>query len=147
MTSDSTNSPGYFLLINTISGLPDAAAKLLESFPDKRIFAFYGRMGAGKTTFIKQLCSLLQVSDEVTSPTFAIINVYNCLDGEEIYHFDFYRIKDVKEVMDIGYEEYFFSGKYCFIEWPEKIEDILPEDTLRIEIIVEDNEVRIFKTR
>jgi tRNA threonylcarbamoyladenosine biosynthesis protein TsaE len=102
---------------------------------DDTIFAFYGKMGAGKTTFIKALCKALGVEDEVNSPTFAIVNEYRSESTAElIYHFDFYRIKKVEEVYDLGYEDYFYSGALCFIEWPELIEELLPEDTKKISI-------------
>ena len=97
-----------------------------------RVFAFYGKMGAGKTTFVKAICEELGVCDVITSPTFAIINEY---EGDEtIYHFDFYRIKKLEEVYDMGYEDYFYSGALCFIEWPELIEEILPDDAVRVNI-------------
>ncbi len=112
--------------------LPEVAKKLLELNPDKRIFAFYGKMGAGKTTLIKEICKQLQVTDIVGSPTFSIINQYITAHDTNIYHFDFYRMKKTEEVYDIGYEDYFFSGEYCFLEWPEKIEELLPADCLRV---------------
>ena len=99
---------------------------------ESRVFAFYGKMGAGKTTFVKAVCEELGVEDVITSPTFAIINEY---EGDEtIYHFDFYRIKKLEEVYDMGYEDYFYSGALCFIEWPELIEEILPDDAVRVSI-------------
>ncbi|MDO5447624.1 MAG: tRNA (adenosine(37)-N6)-threonylcarbamoyltransferase complex ATPase subunit type 1 TsaE [Prevotellaceae bacterium] len=98
------------------------------------LFAFYGSMGAGKTTFIKALCEELGVTDTVTSPTFAIINEYESPTHGSIYHFDFYRIKRLEEVYDMGFEDYFYSGNICFIEWPELIEDILPQDTIKVTI-------------
>ena len=99
---------------------------------ESRVFAFYGKMGAGKTTFVKAVCEELGVKDVITSPTFAIINEY---EGDEtIYHFDFYRIKKLEEVYDMGYEDYFYSGALCFIEWPELIEEILPDDAVRVSI-------------
>lgn len=107
-------------------------------------FAMYGKMGAGKTTFIKAVCKELKVKDEVTSPTFAIVNEYFTENDEIIYHFDFYRINKIEEVYDLGYEEYFYSKNICFIEWPEMIEDILPENFLKVNIQVEDNK-RIVK--
>lgn len=105
--------------------------------------AFYGKMGVGKTTFIKSICEQLQVIDEVTSPTFAIINEYNTTDNKTIYHFDFYRINKIEEVFDFGCEEYFYSQNLCLIEWPELIEDILPEKHLKINIEIIDNEKRL----
>ena len=119
----------------TISSLEDidAAARLFVSaMGDNTVFAFYGSMGAGKTTFIKAICSAMGVRETVTSPTFAIVNEYGDADGCPVYHFDFYRIRKVSEAFDMGCEEYFNSGFPCFIEWPELIEDILPEDAVRI---------------
>ena len=110
------------------------AGKLLDTFHSSRVFAFYGNMGTGKTTFIKAICHELGVTDIVQSPTFSIINEYKTKTGEPIYHFDFYRIKSIAEVFDIGYEDYLYSGNYCFMEWPELIEPLLPEDTVRVRI-------------
>jgi tRNA threonylcarbamoyladenosine biosynthesis protein TsaE len=118
----------------SLDELEGIAIRLIEKYPDKRIFAFYGAMGAGKTTFIKVLCKHLQVLDVVNSPTFAIVNEYICRDDSRVYHFDLYRLKSWKEMLDIGYEDYFFSGHYCLIEWPEKISDLLPEDTIEVHI-------------
>ncbi|MCD4731900.1 MAG: tRNA (adenosine(37)-N6)-threonylcarbamoyltransferase complex ATPase subunit type 1 TsaE [Bacteroidales bacterium] len=116
----------------------DGAAKiLLDKYPSHRLFALYGEMGAGKTTFIKSICKKLNVIDNVSSPTFAIVNVYQTQSKEDIYHFDFYRIKSLEEVYDIGYEDYFFSDLYCLLEWPEKIKKLLPEDTITVEIKVD----------
>ena len=98
------------------------------------MFAFYGEMGAGKTTFIKAICEELGVEDVITSPTFAIVNEYGLPDGDCIYHFDFYRIKKLEEVYDMGFEDYFYSGALCFIEWPELIEEVLPEDAVKVNI-------------
>ena len=114
------------------SELPGAAGKLLETFPGARVFALYGSMGAGKTTFIKAICHELGVTDIVQSPTFSIINEYKTTGGTSIFHFDFYRIKKLEEVFDIGYEDYIYSGNYCFLEWPEMIESLLPDDAIRI---------------
>ncbi len=131
------------------SHLADAAREFIAAIGDRRVFAFYGSMGAGKTTFIKAICEELGVKDQVTSPTFAIVNEYSidhsdaqpmvngqCLmfNGQKVYHFDFYRIKRLEEAYDMGCEEYFYSGNLCFIEWPELIEDLLPEDTVRVTI-------------
>ena len=99
-------------------------------------------MGAGKTTFVKAICEELGVNDVITSPTFAIVNEYEAHDAS-IYHFDFYRIKKIEEVYDMGYEDYFYSGGLCFIEWPELIEDLLPEDAVKVTISVNDNDERI----
>lgn len=113
--------------------LYDIARTLIES-TDVRVFAFYGKMGAGKTTFIRTLCEVLNVKDVVNSPTFSIVNEYRT-EATTVYHFDFYRIKTVQEAWDMGHEEYFYSGCYCLIEWPEKIETILPDDCLAISIV------------
>jgi tRNA threonylcarbamoyladenosine biosynthesis protein TsaE len=119
---------------HTLEMLPEVSKQILASFPASRVFALYGRMGAGKTTLIRGLCRELGVTDEVQSPTFSIINEYKTGTGESLYHFDFYRINKIEEVFDIGYEDYIYSGSFCFIEWPELAEGLLPEDTVRIEI-------------
>ena len=124
-----------------------AATDILEKCGDRRVFAFNGNMGAGKTTFIKCLCEAMGTEDVVNSPTFAIVNVYEVeeLKGEngkvktEVYHFDCYRIKDLREAMDMGTEEYLYSGNYCFIEWAEMIEPLLPDDLVTVEIEVLEN--------
>lgn len=118
--------------------LPEAAKALLRTWPDARILAFHGPMGAGKTTFIQAICAELRVLDPVNSPTFAIINEYLTEDRDKVYHFDFYRINSITEALDIGYEMYFFSGDYCLIEWPEKIPELLPENCVYVEIQVEE---------
>ncbi len=120
------------IICKSVDNLDKVAIKLLNTYPDIRIFAFYGKMGSGKTTFIKSLCKISGVTDIVNSPTFSIINEYKTDVGDSIFHFDFYRIKKQEEVLDIGYEDYFFSGSYCFIEWPEKVENLLPENTVRV---------------
>ena len=122
------------LTFSNIEQLPDVARRLFDEFPDERFFAFFGPMGVGKTTLIKELCAQLGVTQNVCSPTFAIVNEYSDAQGEPIYHFDFYRIKKLEEAYDIGYEEYFYSGCYCFTEWTEKIEPLLPDHYLRIDI-------------
>ncbi len=122
--------------------LESVARKLLDSFPGQRVFAFYGKMGAGKTTFIQSICKVLDTPDNVTSPTFAIINEYSSETAGVIYHFDFYRIKDIEEAFDLGYEDYFYSGNYCLIEWPEKVESLLPEQYVEVNIEVLDNDSR-----
>ena len=114
--------------------LPKAARQFIDAMGPSRVFAFYGAMGAGKTTFIKALCEALGVTDQVTSPTFAIVNEYQ--GREPIYHFDFYRIKRLEEAYDLGFEEYCYSGRLCLIEWPELIEELLPDDTVRVTIDV-----------
>jgi tRNA threonylcarbamoyladenosine biosynthesis protein TsaE len=126
--------------------LETIANELLNKYPEHRVFAFYGKMGAGKTTFTRALCDVLGVKDNVASPTFSIINEYYSKDGNSVYHFDFYRINKLAEAIDIGSEEYFYSGDYCLIEWPELVQDILPEETIKVEISVDDeNDHRIFK--
>ena len=124
--------------ISDIDQLPEVARKLLESFSEERFFAFFGKMGVGKTTLIKELCAALGVEDNVCSPTFAIVNEYSTSEGEPVYHFDFYRLKSLAEAYDIGYEEYFYSGCYCFTEWTEKIEELLPEHYVRVTIVEHD---------
>ncbi|WCT12382.1 tRNA (adenosine(37)-N6)-threonylcarbamoyltransferase complex ATPase subunit type 1 TsaE [Mucilaginibacter jinjuensis] len=127
------NSDQLTLNINSLSELNGAAIKLLDFAANQRIFLFYGDMGAGKTTFIKSLCEALGVSESVTSPTFSIVNEYRGGDAT-VYHFDFYRLKSQSEAFDMGYEEYFYSNAYCFIEWPEKIADLLPDHYLKVSI-------------
>lgn len=124
--------------ISDIGQLPEVARNLLETFSEERFFAFFGKMGVGKTTLIKELCAVLGVKDNVCSPTFAIVNEYSDRDDEPVYHFDFYRLKSVAEAYDIGYEEYFYSGCYCFTEWTEKVEELLPERYVRVEIVETD---------
>lgn len=121
--------------ISSLDKISDAAREFIIQMGDDTVFAFYGKMGAGKTTFIKALCKELGVNDEVNSPTFSLINEYRSeTTSELIYHFDFYRIKKLEEVYDLGYEDYFYSGALCFIEWPELIEDLLPSDAKKISI-------------
>jgi tRNA threonylcarbamoyladenosine biosynthesis protein TsaE len=128
------------------SNLPEIAGALLNQYPTSRIFAFFGQMGAGKTTFIKTLCKVLEVEENVSSPTFSLINEYHTPDGSRVFHFDFYRIKKIEEAFDMGYEDYFFSGEYCFIEWPELVEPLLPAGTIKVQIIVDEKQdKRIFK--
>ena len=123
--------------ISNIGQLPEVAERLLGDFPEERFFAFFGKMGVGKTTLIKELCAQLGVEDNVCSPTFAIVNEYSTAEGDPVYHFDFYRLKNLGEAYDLGYEEYFYSGFYCFTEWTENIESILPDHYLRIDIVEE----------
>lgn len=129
------------LSIQSISELPTAASAILNYAADVKIFLFYGDMGAGKTTLIKALCESLGTTEPATSPTFAIVNEYAGAKNK-IYHFDFYRLKNQTEALDMGYEEYFYSDAYCFIEWPEKIPDLLPEHYINIKINVTGNGLR-----
>jgi len=123
------------ITIPTLSDIRTAAREFIAQMGDHTIFAFFGKMGSGKTTFIKALCEELGVDDVITSPTFAIVNEYrSSASGQLIYHFDFYRIKKLEEVYDMGYEDYFYSGSLCLIEWPELIEELLPEDAVRVRI-------------
>lgn len=122
------------ITFSSVEELPAVARQLLKTYPEERFYAFFGKMGAGKTTLIKELCAQLGVEDNVCSPTFAIINEYSSGEGEPVYHFDFYRLKSLDEAYDLGYEEYFYSGCYCFSEWTEKIEPLLPEHYLRVAI-------------
>ena len=142
------------IIIKDMEHIAEAAKEFVAAIGDHRVFAFYGHMGAGKTTFIKAICEELGVEDVITSPTFAIVNEYETspehssspsgrLGGGHIYHFDFYRIKKLEEVYDMGYEDYFYSGALCFIEWPELIEELLPEDALRITITEQSDGSRI----
>jgi len=135
--------------INGLEMIREAAREFISEIGNHKVFAFYGKMGAGKTTFIKAVCEQLGVNDVITSPTFAIVNEYEVrgavansslftLHSSLIYHFDFYRIKRIEEVYDMGYEDYFYSGALCFIEWPELIESLLPEDAVKVSI--EENE-------
>lgn len=121
--------------IKSLDSIHEAAREFIENMGTGHVFAFYGKMGAGKTTFIKAVCEELGVDDVITSPTFAIVNDYtSSKDDSHIFHFDFYRIKKLEEVYDMGYEDYFYSGSLCFIEWPELIEDILPGDAVKVTI-------------
>lgn len=121
--------------IQSLEQIHEAARRFIEQMGDRTVFALYGKMGAGKTTFIKAVCEELGVTDMVTSPTFAIVNEYRSdTTGELIYHFDFYRIKKLEEVYDMGYEDYFYCGAICFIEWPELIEELLPGDIVKVTI-------------
>jgi len=129
--------------ITDIEHIREAAREFIEHIGDRRVFAFYGKMGAGKTTFVKAICEELGVDDVITSPTFAIINEYTSAKDDTIFHFDFYRIKKLEEVYDMGYEDYFYSRALCFIEWPELIEEILPDDAVRVSITEQDDGSRI----
>ena len=123
----------------TLAHLPVAARQIIEFAHQTRVWLFYGEMGAGKTTLIKALCEVWQVEDTVSSPTFALVNEYRTRQGEALYHFDFYRIEDEEEALDIGVEEYFESQRYCLVEWPTKIRNLLPETYIRIEIQVNED--------
>ncbi|MGP1422532.1 MAG: tRNA (adenosine(37)-N6)-threonylcarbamoyltransferase complex ATPase subunit type 1 TsaE [Prevotella fusca] len=122
------------ITIKNLDTIHEAAKEFIKGMGEGKVFAFYGKMGAGKTTFIKALCEVLGVEDVITSPTFAIINEYTDGNDEPIYHFDFYRIKKLEEVYDMGYEDYFYSGNLCLLEWPELIEEILPENVVKVTI-------------
>ena len=127
--------------IPSLKSLPQAAQQFIDAMKGRKVFAFYGKMGAGKTTFIKELCKALGTEDEVNSPTFAIVNEYATPQGP-IFHFDFYRIKKEEEVCDLGYEDYVYSGNICLMEWPELIEDMLPDDTVRVTIVEHEDGTR-----
>jgi len=128
------------LPVKSLDELQNAAEQLVAFGGSEKIFLFYGDMGAGKTTLIKSLCERLGVKEPATSPTFSIVNEYQGALSK-IYHFDFYRLKNQSEALDLGYEEYFYSGNYCFIEWPEKIPDLLPDHYIRVDVqVVSDNE-------
>lgn len=122
----------YTITINGIEDYPQAAREFVKLLDWGRIFAFYGKMGSGKTTFIKSICEELGVKDSINSPTFAIVNEYEDRNQNTIYHFDFYRIKSIEEVYNMGYEEYFYGDAICFMEWPELIEELLPEETVKV---------------
>ena len=132
------------ITIHNTDNLREAARQFISAIGDRRIFAFYGKMGAGKTTFIKAICEELGVEDVITSPTFAIVNEYRSETTLQlIYHFDFYRIKKLEEVYDMGYEDYFYSGALCFMEWPELIEELLPEDVVKVTISEQEDGSRV----
>ncbi|MNJ99938.1 tRNA threonylcarbamoyladenosine biosynthesis protein TsaE [compost metagenome] len=130
--------------INSTAELNHVAQELLAFAEGQKFFIFEGEMAAGKTTFIKAFCEALGVEDVVSSPTFSIVNEYESSVGL-VYHFDFYRLKNLQEAYDIGYEEYFYSGAYCLVEWPSKVEELLPEEYIKIEITVTGNEQRLFQ--
>ena len=130
--------------IQSPAQLPEASKQFVQAMNQNTVFAFYGKMGAGKTTFIKAICEELGVTDVINSPTFSIVNEYRSdTTGELIYHFDFYRIKKIEEVYDMGYEDYFDSGAVCFIEWPELIDDLLPGDAVKVSITEQEDGSRI----
>ncbi|WP_416864535.1 MAG: tRNA (adenosine(37)-N6)-threonylcarbamoyltransferase complex ATPase subunit type 1 TsaE [Imperialibacter sp.] len=124
------------LFCEDIGRLPEIASQIIGLAGESKVWVFEGELGAGKTTLIKELCEQLEVVDNVSSPTFSIVNEYETTEGETIYHFDFYRIKSEVEAVDIGVDEYFYSGNYCFIEWPSKIPSLLPEEYLKITLIL-----------
>lgn len=136
----------YKIKIKNIDEYPQAAAAFAKNMGDNRIFAFYGGMGVGKTTFIKAVCEAMGVQDAINSPTFAIVNEYEDAANNTIYHFDFYRIKDIAEVYNMGYEEYFDGHAYCFIEWPELIEELLPREAVRVHIDEDSTGARTINT-
>ncbi len=129
-------------VINTLDDIENTAKDFIDQMQGNKVFAFNGKMGAGKTTFIKAICSVLQTQDNVCSPTFAIVNVYNSITQGEIYHFDFYRLTSSSQALDIGIEEYFYSGQYCFLEWAENIEEFLPENCVFVDIIEQEDKSR-----
>ena len=135
------------LLAKSLTDLPGISRSILQDLPDERIFAFDGKMGAGKTTLIKAFSKELGVDDVVASPTFSLVNEYTNNAGDSFFHFDFYRIEKIEEVYDIGYEEYFYSGDYCFIEWPELVTGLLPAEYVMVKIEVAGNEERIISYR
>jgi len=130
------------LSIPSLDALPSTAARFLRIAGDTPVIAFSGELGAGKTTFIRALCSALGVEMDVNSPTFALVNEYFTSTGESVYHFDLYRIEDPAELFDLGYEEYFYSGKHCFIEWPENAGELVPVDALMVRIVVKSDGTR-----
>ncbi|MBR3883417.1 MAG: tRNA (adenosine(37)-N6)-threonylcarbamoyltransferase complex ATPase subunit type 1 TsaE [Bacteroidaceae bacterium] len=131
--------------IATLADYPIAAKEFIDNMQNNHIFAFYGKMGSGKTTFIKSICEELGVQDTINSPTFAIVNEYEDANRNTIFHFDFYRIKSIAEVYNMGYEEYLYSNAYSFIEWPELIEELLPEECVKVYIEEGENEKRIVR--
>ena len=135
------------LTIHSENELFEAGQRLLAEFPDARVFCFYGEMGAGKTTFIKEICRGLGVSDTTSSPTFAIVNEYLTDEGEPIYHFDFYRIEKLEDAYEIGVEDYLYSGNYCFIEWAENIAPLVQDDFIKVHISVGNNGERIIHSQ
>ncbi len=130
------------ILLESLNDIPEAAEAIIQAAAGRHIIAFYGDMGAGKTTLISEIVAQLGSDDVVTSPTFALVNDYLTRDGHRIHHFDFYRIERPEEAFDIGYEEYFFSGDLCLVEWPEKIAELIPDDALHIKIEVRPDESR-----
>ncbi len=130
------------ITINNLDSINEAAKEFIAQIDQDTVFAFHGEMGAGKTTFIKAICEELGVEDVINSPTFAIVNEYRTATAELVYHFDFYRINKPEEAFDFGYEDYLYSGALCFIEWPEKIEELLPGDAVHVTIMQNDDDTR-----
>lgn len=133
------------ITIKSIESIADSAREFIAQMGGRKVFAFYGAMGAGKTTFVKALCEAMGVTDTVNSPTFAIVNEYDTPSGRPIYHFDFYRIKRLAEVYDMGYEDYFYGRGLCFIEWPELVEELLPEETVKVTIEEQADGIRVVR--
>ncbi len=131
--------------IDSLSELSRVADAVVERLGERRVVAFRAPMGAGKTTLIAEIVAALGSSDVVTSPTFALVNEYNTGDDGVVYHFDFYRIERVEEAFDMGYEEYFYSGELCLVEWPEKIEELLPDDVMTVTITIDGDSARTFE--
>lgn len=129
--------------VSSVADLGSVAKILLNHFSDEKVFLFYGEMGVGKTTFIKVLCKELGVDEPTSSPTFSIVNEYLSINNKSIYHFDFYRIEKEEEVFDLGYEDYFYSGNFCFVEWPEKISNLLPENAIKVTIVQDEDKIRL----
>ena len=127
----------------SLDDLSDIAKELIADFSENRVILFYGEMGVGKTTLIKQLCKQLGVEEPTNSPTFSIVNEYLSEDKKTVYHFDFYRIEEEEEVYDLGYEDYFYSNNFCFIEWPEKIPNLLPENAVKVTMEQDENKIRL----
>ncbi len=135
------------LIVNNLIELPNAATTILKDIGSHKVVAFFGKMGVGKTTLIKALCNQLGVEDVVSSPTFALVNEYLTEKEESVFHFDFYRIESIEEVFDIGYEEYIYSGNFCFIEWPEMMVELLPESYVYLTIEENDDGTRVISYR
>jgi tRNA threonylcarbamoyladenosine biosynthesis protein TsaE len=133
------------LICNSLDELTEVAKSVITFAGTNKLWLFYGEMGSGKTTLIKEICDLLKVEENVSSPTYSIVNEYQNDEGEIFYHFDFYIIKNEGEAFDIGYEDYFFSGNYCFVEWPEKIPNLIPEGSFKIAISILENNSRLIQ--
>ncbi len=133
------------IVIESLDRIDEAAREFLKEIGDHKIIALYGSMGAGKTTFVTAICRVLGVEDIVNSPTFTIVNEYETEEGESVFHFDFYRIKSLREVEDLGFEEYVYSDSLCLMEWPEMIEEMLPEETVKVSISEQEDGTRLIK--